>query len=131
MNTAHQDTPSSSALLRIRPTFLMLFLALVVPVSALSLWFTMQASNQASERLAQESIARAQTQTDQATQILLRPITAMLTQLAQTVAAEPELLRTDKGAGVLLAGLLGVGSALARRENGAAATFDRDPKPLR
>ena len=105
MNTARQDTPNSSALLRIRPTFLMLFLALVVPVSALSLWFTMRASNQASERLAQESIARAQTQTDQATQILLRPITAMLTQLAQTVAAEPELLRTDKGAGVLLASL--------------------------
>ena len=89
-------------MLRIRPTFLMLFLALVVPVSALSLWLTLRAGQQVSERLAQESIERAHSQTQQATQMLLGPITAMLGQLAHIAAKDPDLLRGERGSGVLL-----------------------------
>jgi adenylate cyclase len=89
-------------LLRIRPTFLILFLALVVPVSALSLWLTLRAGQQVSERLAQESIERAHSQTQQATQMLLGPITAMLGQLAHIATKDPDLLRGERGSGVLL-----------------------------
>jgi adenylate cyclase len=114
------DSPSASAApasggveprlrgqLRIRPTFLALFLLLVVPVSALSLWLTYQASTEVADRMAQEAVARAHTQTEQAIGNLLRPIAAMLVPLTQTMAMEPELLRSPRASSVLLASLRG------------------------
>jgi adenylate cyclase len=91
--------------LRIRPTFLVLFMALVLPVSVLSLWLAHRASQQLAERMAQESVSRAHSQTEQAIGNLLRPIQAMLVPLAQTMALEPQWLRSPRAAPVLLASL--------------------------
>lgn len=79
--------------IRLRPSIVMLFIAMVLPVFSAALWVSYVSNDRMARQTATQTVERARLETIAQTEALLNPMAAMVRVAAQVGAAQPDFYR--------------------------------------
>lgn len=82
--------------LRLRPSIVMLFIVMVLPVFCIAIWVGYLSNDRMARNAAQQSVERARQETIGQTEALLHPIASLVRVSAAVAARQPDFYRTDK-----------------------------------
>lgn len=84
---------SRIGVIRLRPSIVMLFIAMVLPVFSAALWVSYVSNDRMARQTANQTVERARRETIAHTEALLNPMAAMVRVAAQVGAAQPDFYR--------------------------------------
>jgi len=93
---------SRAGAIRLRPSIVMLFIAMVLPVFSAAIWVGYVSNDRMARDTADKTIERARLETIAQTEALLNPIASLVRVSARLAAEQPEFYRTDKALGPML-----------------------------
>jgi adenylate cyclase len=96
-------TFSRTGVWRLRPSIVMLFVAMVLPVFSIAIWVGYVSNDRLARNTAQHSVERARLETIGQTEALLNPIASLVRVSAQVAAEQPDFYRADKALPSMLA----------------------------
>src|SRR3990167_5293364 len=82
--------------IRLRPSIVMLFVAMVLPVFAAAIWVGYVSNDRMARDTADKSVERARLETIAQTEALLNPIASLVRVSSRLAAEQPEFYRGDK-----------------------------------
>jgi adenylate cyclase len=83
-------------MLRLRPSIVMLFVAMVLPVFAASIWVGYVSNDRMARDTADKSVERSRLETIAQTEALLNPIASLVRVSARLAAEQPDFYRTER-----------------------------------
>ncbi|MDB5874050.1 MAG: hypothetical protein JWQ07_3492 [Ramlibacter sp.] len=95
-------TLSRRGALRLRPSIVMLFIAMVLPVFAAAIWVGYVSNDRMARDTADKTVERARLETIAQTEALLNPIASLVRVSARLAAEQPDFYRSDKALAPLL-----------------------------
>jgi adenylate cyclase len=88
--------------IRLRPSIVMLFIAMVLPVFAAAIWVGYVSNDRMARDTADKTVERARLETIAQTEALLNPIASLVRVSSRLAAEQPEFYRTERAVGPLL-----------------------------
>lgn len=88
--------------IRLRPSIVMLFIAMVLPVFAAALWVGYASNDRMARDTADKTVERARLETIAQTEALLNPIASLVRVSARLAAQQPDFYRTEKALAPML-----------------------------
>ncbi len=82
--------------LRLRPSIVMLFIAMVLPVFGIAIWVGYLSNDRMARNAAQQTVERARLETIAQTEALLHPMASLVRVSAGVAAAQPDFHRTER-----------------------------------
>jgi adenylate cyclase len=87
---------SRIGVIRLRPSIVMLFIAMVLPVFSAALWVSYVSNDRMARQTANQTVERARLETIAQTEALLNPMAAMVRVAARVGAAQPDFYRDTR-----------------------------------
>lgn len=87
---------SRIGIIRLRPSIVVLFIAMVLPVFSAALWVSYVSNDRMARQTATQTVERARLETIAQTEALLNPMAAMVRVAAQVGAAQPDFYRDTR-----------------------------------
>ena len=87
---------SRIGVIRLRPSIVMLFIAMVLPVFSAAIWVGYVSNDRMARQTANQTVERARLETIAQTEALLNPMAAMVRVAAQVGAAQPDFYRDTR-----------------------------------
>src|SRR5689334_10656004 len=87
---------------RLRPSIVMLFLAMVLPVFIAAIWVGYVTNDRMARDTAEKSVERSRVETINQTEALLDPIASLVRVSARVASEQPDFYRTDKALPAML-----------------------------
>lgn len=88
--------------IRLRPSIVMLFVAMVLPVFSAAIWVGYVSNDRMARDTADKTVERARLETIAQTEALLNPIASLVRVSARLASEQPDFYRTEKAVGPLL-----------------------------
>jgi adenylate cyclase len=88
--------------LRLRPSIVMLFVAMVLPVFSAAIWVGYVSNDRMARDTADKTVERARLETIAQTEALLNPIASLVRVSARLASEQPDFYRSEKAVGPLL-----------------------------
>lgn len=88
--------------IRLRPSIVMLFVAMVLPVFGAAIWVGYVSNDRMARDTADKTVERARLETIAQTEALLNPIASLVRVSSRLAAEQPEFYRTEKALGPML-----------------------------
>ena len=88
--------------IRLRPSIVMLFIAMVLPVFAAAIWVGYVSNDRMARDTADKTVERARLETIAQTEALLNPIASLVRVSARLASEQPDFYRTDRALGPML-----------------------------
>src|SRR5438132_12564173 len=89
-------TFSRGGALRLRPSIVMLFVAMVLPVFGAAIWVGYASNDRMARDTADKTVERARLETIAQTEALLDPIASLVRVSARMAAEQPEFFRSER-----------------------------------
>ena len=128
------NLPRSGVAVRLRPSIVMLFILMMLPVFSAAIWVGYVSNDRMARDTADKTIERARLETIGQTEALLNPIASLVRVSAQVAADQPDFYRSEKSVASMLAVLghsANISSVYVGFADGSYRMTLRVPKGLR